>query len=81
MYKRQVLVTPKQMVSPTDDIGAAMAGQEQLGAVTGNVISQPVVGLVAVNVTLVPEGIPITVFPLIVPVVLDTVALLVNEIV
>ena len=78
---RGVLVAPKQMVSPTGDIGAAMGGQAQLGAVTGNVISQPVVGLLAVKVTLVPEGIPITVFPLIVPAVLDIVPLLVNEIV
>ena len=75
-----VLGAPKQMVSPVCAAGAAMAGQAQLGAVTGNVISQPIVGLVAVRVTLVPEGMPVTEFPLTVPAEVVTVPELENVI-
>ena len=76
-----VFAAPKQIVSPNGAVGAAITGHIQFGAVTGKVTSQPVVAFVAVNVTFVPDGMPVTVLPLTVPAVLVTVPLLVNVIV
>ena len=75
-----VLAAPKQIVSPTGAVGAAMIGHVQFGAVTGRVTSHPVVLFEAVNVTFVPAGMPVIVLLLTVPPVLVTVPLLTNVI-
>ena len=75
-----VLVSPKQIVSPTGNVGSGITGQAQFGAVTGKVTSHKVVLFVAVKVTLVPAGMPVIVLPLTVPDVLVTVPLLTNVI-
>ena len=75
-----VLVAPKQIVSPTGRVGAAITGQAQFGAVTGKITSHPVVAFVVVKVALVPAGMPVIVLPLTIPDVLVTVPLLTNVI-